>query len=262
MLLETGHWYRAGRLPYYGDDQPNIITNVETTNAAVSDDAVTERIHAALDEHQLLPEKHVADTGYGNSVLFVSSKTTYSIELIGPTRGDNHWQATQGAGFAARDVSIDWEQQQAICPMGKWSNSWTPAVDKFKNDVIKITFTMTDGQVCPAVEQCTKATPPRRTITLRPQAHHEALLAGRQRERTEAYKAEYGKRAGVEGTIAQSVRTTEVRRSRYVGRAKTHVAHLMAAAAINIVRLLRWLGGEPKAQSKLSPFARRYQGAT
>ncbi len=197
-----------------------------------------------------------------NSVLLVSSKTTYDIERIGPTRGDNHWQAKDGAGFAARDVTIDWEQQHAICPMGKHSNSWTPAVDKCKNDVIKITFAMTDCQVCPAVEQCTKATPPRRTITIRPQAQHESLLAGRQRDQTKEYKTEYAKRAGVEGTIAQSVRMTEVRRSRYVGQAKTHLAHLMAAAMMNIVRLLRWLAGEPKAQTRLSPFARLYEGAT
>ena len=258
------HWvgYKIHLTETDGDDQPNLITNVETTHAAVSDDAVTETIHAALAEKQLLPEQHVADTGYVNSVLLVSSKTTYDIELIGPTRGDNHWQAKDGAGFAARDFTIDWEQQHAICPMGKHSNSWTPAVDKFKNDVIKIKFAMTDCQVCPAVEQCTKATPPRRTITIRPQAQHEALLAGRQREQTEEYKTEYAKRAGVEGTIAQSVRTTEVRRSRYVGQAKTHLAHLMAAAVMNIVRLLRWLAGEPKAQTKLSPFARLYQGAT
>lgn len=257
------HWvgYKVHLTETYGDDQPNLITNVETTNAAVSDDAVTATIHAALAEKHLLPDKHVADTGYVNSVLLVSSKTMYDIELIGPTRGDNHWQAKDGAGFAARDFTIDWEQQQAICPMGQVSNSWTPAVDKFKNDVIKIKFATTDCQVCPAVTHCTQATPPRRTITIRPQAQHEALLAGRQREQTDAYKAEYAQRAGVEGTIAQSVRTTEVRRSRYVGQAKTHLAHLMAAAVINIVRLLRWLAGEPKAQTRLSPFARLYQAA-
>jgi hypothetical protein len=258
------HWvgYKIHLTETDGDDRPNIITNVETTNAAVSDDAVTETIHALLSQQLLLPEKHVADTGYVNSVLFVSSKTSYDIELIGPTRGDNHWQTKDGAGFAARDVTIDWEQQQAICPMGKISNRWTPAVDTFKNDVIKIKFATTDCQVCPTVEQCTKASPPRRTITVRPQAQHQALLAGRQREQIAEYKAEYAKRAGVEGSIAQSVRTTEVRRSRYIGKAKTHLAHLMAAAVITIVRLLRWLAGEPKAQTRLSPFARLYQGAT
>ena len=244
------------------DDQPNSITNVETTHAAVSDDAVTETIHASLAEHHLLPEKHVADTGYVNAALFVSSKTSDSIEVIGPTRGDNHGQAKDGNGFAARNCTIDWEQQQAICPMEQVSNSWTPAVDRFKNDVITITCATTDCQVCPGVEHCTTSTPPRRTSTVRPQAHHEALFARREREQTAAYKAEYAKRAGIEGTIAQRVRTTEVRRPRSIGKAKTHRAHLMAAAIMNVVRIVRWLAGEQKAHTKRSPFARLSQGAT
>ncbi len=52
-----------------------------------------------------------------------------------------------------------------------------------------------------------------------------------------------------------------VRHSRYVGQAETHLAHLMATAIINIVRLLRWLAGEPQAQTQLSSFVRLYQGA-
>jgi transposase len=250
--------YKIHLTESYGEDQPNLITNVETTNAAVSDDAVTERIHASLAEHKLLPDKHVADTGYVNSTLFVSSQTSYGIELIGPTRGDNHWQAKDGEGFAARDFKIDWDQQQAICPMGKPSNSWTPAIDKLKNQVIKIKFAMTDCQVCPSCEKCTRSTPPRRTITLRPQAQHEALLAGRKREQTEQYKAEYAKRAGVEGTISQSVRTTKVRRARYIGQAKTHLQHLMSATMMNVMRMLHWLAEESKAKTPRSTFAQLY----
>jgi transposase len=244
------------------DERPNLITNVETTSAAVADDAVTEQIHAHLAERQLLPDKHIADTGFVNSELFVSGRQTYGIELIGPTRGDNHWQAKAGAGFAARDFVIDWEHQTATCPQGKTSLSWTPAVDKFKNQVIKIKFGKTACQNCPVSAQCTRSTPPRRTITVRPQAQHEALLAGRQREQTEAFRAEYARRAGVEGTIAQGVRSHAMRNSRYFGLPKTHLQHLMTAAAINVVRMLRWLAGEPKATTQLSAFARLYQPVT
>ena len=50
------HWigYKLHLTETYGDDQPNLITNVETTPAAVCDDAVTETIHASLAEHDLL----------------------------------------------------------------------------------------------------------------------------------------------------------------------------------------------------------------
>ncbi len=197
-----------------------------------------------------------------NSSLFVSSQTAFGIDLLGPPRGDNHWQVKDGGGFAARDFTIDWQQQQAICPMGNPSNSWTPAIDRFKNALIKIKFATTDCQACASCENCTRSTPPRRTITLRPQAQHEALLEGRKREQTRQFKAEYAKRAGVEGTIAQSVRTAEVRRARYMGQAKTHLQQLMTAAIINVMRMLRWLAEEPKAKTPRSAFARLYQAAT
>lgn len=240
------------------DERPNLITDVQTTPATVPDDAVTATIHETLAEQKLLPERHIADTGFVNSKLLVDTEQLYGIDLIGPTRDDHHWQAKDGAGFAACDFVIDWEHQQARCPAGKLSNSWTPAIDRCKNDVIKLKWATSDCQACPSRAQCTRSNPPRRTITIRPQAQHEALLAGRARESTATYKTEYAKRAGVEGTIAQSVRSCKVRRSRYVGQERTHLQHLMTAAAMNVVRMLHWLAEVPKAKTRPSAFARLY----
>jgi hypothetical protein len=239
-------------------DSPNLITHVETTAATVADDAVTATIHASLAQQNLLPAQHIADTGYVNSKLFVDSRQDYGIELIGPTRADNHWQAQTGTGFAAAEFVIDWAAQQATCPTGKTSASWTAAIDRFKNHVIKIKFGKTDCRTCPASALCTRSHPPRRTITIRPQAQHEALLAGRQREQTEQFAKQYAVRAGVEGTMAQGVRSCGMRRSRYIGLARTHLQHLMTAAAINLERLMRWLAGEPKAVTSRSAFARLF----
>jgi hypothetical protein len=36
----------------------------------------------------------------------------------------------------------------------------------------------------------------------------------------------------------------------------------MTAAAINVIRILRWLSGEPKATTQVSAFARLYQPVT
>ena len=63
------------------------------------------------------------------------------------------------------------------------------------------------------------------------------------------------RRAGVEGTIAQGVRSARLRRTPYFGHAKTHLAHLMTAAAMNLVRLLRWLADEPTARTRNLSFA-------
>ncbi len=237
------------------DTSPNLITNVETTSAAVSDDAVTSTIHAALDARGLLPATHVADTGFVNSALFVEARERYGIDLIGPTRGDQQWQAKAGAGFAARDFAIDFARQRATCPAGKSSQSWTPALARGTAPVVKIKFAVADCRACLLRAQCTRSQSLRRAITIRPEAQHEALRAGRAREQTADFAAEYARRAGVEGTIAQGVRSCALRRTRYLGHAKTHLGHLMTAAAINIVRLLRWTADEPKAQTRRSAFA-------
>ncbi len=201
---------------------------------------------------------HIADTGFVTAPLLVEAGERYDVDLIGPTRGDNQWQLKEGAGFAARDFGFDWDREQATCPEGKLSSSWTPAVDRRKNEVVKIKFAASDCGVCPSQTQCTRSSPPRRTVTVRHRAEHEALQAGRARERTAEFAAEYARRAGVEGTIAQGTRSHGLRRSRYVGLAKTHLQHLMTAAAMNVVRLLRWLAGEVKAVTRPSAFARLY----
>ena len=47
-----------------------------------------------------------------------------------------------------------------------------------------------------------------------------------------------------------------LRRARYVGLAKTHLQHVLTAAAINLARLAAWLAGETRAQTRQSTFVR------
>lgn len=129
-------------------DVPHLITNVETTLATTADDAVTPTIHAALEQRDLLPTVHLVDTGCIDAELLVESERQYAVDLRGPVRGDYHRQAREGHGFAAQNFAIDWEAQQATCPAGRPSLSWTPAVDTRTNRVIKIKFSMRDCQPC------------------------------------------------------------------------------------------------------------------
>jgi transposase len=82
----------------------------------------------------------------------------------------------------------------------------------------------------------------------------QALLAARKREETDAFKDIYRHRAGILGTHSQAVRTMGLRRSRYVGLPKTHLAHVAIATAINVVHLTSWLPGEAPEQTRTSPF--------
>jgi hypothetical protein len=76
------------------------------------------------------------------------------------------------------------------------------------------------------------------------------------RETEEAFAAQYRRRAGVEGTLSVGVRAMHLRRSRYIGLAKTHLRHVLTAAAINLARLGAWLAGEPLARTRQSAFVR------
>jgi len=239
------------------DDTPNLITAVETTPGPVADGAVTPRIHQDLAEHDLLPGRHVVDTGYLDAELLVTIPEQYGVDLLGPTRKDYHWQARAGQGFDAQGFAIDWGHEQATCPAGHTSISWTPAVDNRRNRVIKIKFSTKDCGPCPPRADCIRSRKPspRRTITVRPHEQYEALRAAREREQTETYAAEYARRAGIEGTLSQAVRRCGLRRSRYVGLARTHLGHLLTATAVNCVRIGEWLAGTPRAKTRHPPLA-------
>ncbi|HZA22996.1 MAG TPA: IS1182 family transposase, partial [Dehalococcoidia bacterium] len=180
------------------EDQPHLITQVTTTPAPLADGTVTPSIHKVLGDKGLLPQRHLVDTGYLDAALLARAWREYRVDLFGPTRPDYKWQARAGKGFAAASFQIDWERQQAICPEGRTSLSWTPAMDRLKNEVIKIKFSMRDCGPCPSRAACTRA--PRRTVTVRRQEHHLALQAARAREGSAGYAAEYARRAGIEGT--------------------------------------------------------------
>src|SRR6266550_4001083 len=117
---------------------------------------------------------------------------------------------------------LDWDQKPPTCPQGQTSMSWTPALDHRKNEVIKIKFSTTDCGSCPLLTRCTRSEKKykRRTLTVRPQAQHEALQAARRRQQTSAFAKEYALREGIEATISQGVRAFGMSRSRYIGLAK------------------------------------------
>src|SRR6266487_5310905 len=112
-----------------------------------------------------------------------------------------------------------------------------------------------DCTPCPSRSLCTKAKKDPRELSLRPKEEHLALQTARKFQQTDAFKEEYAKRAGIEGTISQATRAFGLRQARYLGLAKTHLQHLLTAGAINLVRFDAWQNGVPHAKTRLSPFA-------
>jgi hypothetical protein len=68
----------------------------------------------------------------------------------------------------------------------------------------------------------------------------QALLAARKREDTDEFKDTYRHRVGIEGVHSQGTRSMGLRRSRYFGFPKTHLAHVAIATAMNLVQLSHW----------------------
>jgi transposase len=247
--------YKAHVTETCDDDRPHLITHVETTPAATTDVELTAPIHAALAEHDLLPCEHFVDTGYLSGELLVSSRADHAVDVVGPMPGDTSWQALAKQGFAVTDFAIEWEAERVTCPGGQTSFIWTPARDRHGHDVIHVAFRRADCAACPVRPLCTRATASGRELTLRPRAAHTAIQAARQRQATPAFKREYARRAGVEGTLSQAIHRTGLRRARYVGVAKTHLQHLATAAALNLVRLGAWLAGVPLVTTRRAAFA-------
>src|SRR2546430_17335573 len=102
--------------------------------------------------------------------------------------------------------------------------------------------------------------PPRSTLfpyttLFRSQPTYDVLQHARQRQQTPTFKELYAKRAGIEGPLSQGVQAFGLRRSRYVGEAKTRFQMCMTAVAINVVRIVAWIEEQPRGQTRRSRFA-------
>jgi len=237
-----------------GDDLPALTVHVETAAGPIADGAATPAIHHDLAAKDLLPDVHLVDTAYLDAELLVESRDQYEVELLGPTRRDRRWQARAEEGFGAADFVVDWDRRQATCPGGQLSIQWDERIDSRGNDSVYIRFAKAACGPCPDRARCTKA--PRRSIAIRPRRQYQALQERRALEETEAFAREYARRAGIEGTISQGVRAFGLRRAKYIGLAKTHLQHVVTAAAIDFVRVGQWLDEVPLAKTRRSSFVR------
>lgn len=236
-------------------DAPHLVVHVETTPAPVTDSDMTAPIQQALADKDLTPATHLADAGYVDADLLVTSRTKHGIELLGPVRPDVSWQAKEGKGFDVAAFVIDWEARKVTCPQGQTSLDWAPTRDSWGNDTIHIGFHRKTCAVCTSRSLCTRAKADPRELTVRPRPQHQALQTVRRQQETEAWRARYGKRAGIEGTLSQAVRAFGLRQCRYVGLPKTKLQHVFTAIAINVVRFDAWLTDRPLAKTRQSAFA-------
>jgi transposase len=186
------------------DDPPHVITHGETTLATDQAVTVIEPIHQALEQQSRLPGVHVVDGAYTSGEQLVTSQPEDQIDLMGPRRQDQSWQAHDAQAFDISHFQIAWEQEIVICPRGKQSRPWKPSKGPRGKPTVQVSFYRKDCAACRVRERCTRSTTDARGLTLHPQAQHLALQAARERQQAEHFKADYKRRAGIEGPISQA----------------------------------------------------------
>jgi len=234
---------------------PNLVTDVQTTHAAVPDVVMTAPVHDSLEASGLLPGEHAVDSGYVSADLLVSSRLR-GLTLLGPLLAGTSAQARTG-GYTADMFAVDWDRRQATCPQGAISSKWAPLRQgRDGKEAISVRFPAVTCRACPARDKCTTAKWTGRQLYLRPREIHEAVAAARAGQDTRHWKDRYKARAGVEGLMHQATCVTGIRRARYIGLGKTRLEHLAAATAINVVRLDAWYSGKPLDRARTTHLQR------
>jgi transposase len=243
------------------DDMARVITDVKTCPSTRPDMTGTAGIHDRLAAKGLPPAEHFVDSAYVDAGLLAGSRRDHGLSLEGPVRGVSSRQMRAGQGYSLPHFRIDWGRQQVTCPQGKTSAYWRTLRLPDASPRIQVQFSRSDCGACAARAACASAKAARRVMQFHQREEYEALRGARARAEDPAWLERYHKRAGVEGTLSQGVRAFGMRRSRYLGLAKTGLQEACTAAAINVSRVVRWLDGLPRAKTRVTRFAALAQAA-
>ncbi len=238
---------------------PHLITHVETTPATLQDTEVLAPIHDHVRAQDLEPAEHYVDQAYPSGPELVR-QARLGTQIIGPVGQDSSWQQREQTGSAVQDFALDWQGRVATCPQGQQSVGWTQPQDRRQHPTVVVRFAAATCCPCPVRAQCTRGQGGR-TLTLTPPAVHAARVERRTVQRTPAFVQQYARRAGIEGTSSQAVRTTRLRRTPYQGQHKAHLHQVAIAAGLNRKRIVaqlraQSLGKPTRPVRPKSPFAR------
>ncbi|MGZ6364194.1 MAG: IS1182 family transposase [Ktedonobacterales bacterium] len=239
-------------------DCPHLISHVETTVATLQDSEALPLIQEQLRAKQVAPAEHYVDQGYPSGPELVK-QARLGTQIVGPVGQDTSWQERAQAGYSVDDFELDWQTKTATCPQGQPHVGWRESLDSRQQPRVVIRFGEATCRACAVREACTHGQEGR-TLTLRPPEVHAALRERRALQRSPAFVQQYGRRAGIEGTLSQALRLTRLRRTPYEGLAKTHLHHLAIAAGLNLKRIAVHVqaqarGFATRPARPISPFA-------
>ena len=240
---------------------PNLITNVHTTDATVPDNTATVPIHRALAARGLAPARHYLDSGYPSVPNMLAARREHGTTMITPLLGDSSRQTKTGNGYSRDDFVIDYDTRTATCPQGQTSAHRNPQV-RDGVEKIYIAFPKRACWTCDAQPACTGSKVRQRRITVYPRELHEIQQAARSAQSSNNWRADYQRRAGIEGTMNQAANTIGLRKARYRGLKKVELEHYLGATAINITRLDAYFTHHPLDRTHNSQLIRLHAATT
>ena len=209
------------------EEGPNLVTEVQVTDPRREDSTVlpeiVERVRSGTPEVDTI----IADAGYA-SAANSEQAAEQGIDLVTPPRRN-----TNPGLLAAEAFDLDFEGQVARCPEGHESRVWSVGKKE-----LRIRFPAATCAACPRRSACTTSSQGR---MLHLSLHYPQLRRDRQRAQTEAFRNLYRQRAGIEATLSKLVHQHGLRRSRYRGAPFEALHAGLAAAALNVRRMLAWL---------------------
>lgn len=226
---------------------PNLITHVQTETATLNDSLSLDSIIKSLNKRKFLPKKLWVDGGYVNVEVFAKMKKSFGIDFVARLANGHSWQSKQGKGFDLQNFLLDWRNETAICPAKKKSRQW-------KSDGtggFAVYFSADDCGTCPFKTSCAKGT--YRILHLKSKSVHRYMTKMRLRQNTEEFQQEYATRAGVEGLQSQLVKV-HGRRTNVKTKAKVAFKMILAAAAVNISRILDWCNKKARSNTRKGKF--------
>jgi hypothetical protein len=242
--------YKAHLTETVSPQAPRIITDVQTAPATENDAHRLDAIQQRLQERGLLPQEHLADTTYVTGQNMAHSLQR-GVLLLGPAYPDTSPQARIDGGLTQEQFEVDYARRQVRCPGGAVSVKWAVAREDGEERGVQVAFAAKDCAACALYARCVLSkspTPQGRSLLLAP--YRTLILQRRKEQQTQAFQERYRKRAGVEASLSEGVRSHGLRQARYVGLARVGVQHILVAMAMNMKRVARWLAGLKREEER------------
>lgn len=211
---------------------PKIVTNVEVLKANVPDSKLVQTTVDKLERKGMKPDTMLGDNGFDSDENQQNLKKK-GVDLVCPPSGD------LPDGFGVMDFEIAENGKELTkCPLGK------ACLNNKISTKQQSTTSYFDREICancPQSKDCPIKITKRKARVVWKWSKPRIEARRRMFKEDEATKALYRQRAGGEAAFSLSKRILGLERTRRRGFTKNKMVIVLAATALNVLRMYNWL---------------------